>query len=117
MVTVKLTTIIKTLKLEVQAGAGDLSREVTGAYVSDLLSDVLAHAQPGYLWATLQTHPNIVAVAVMKELSGIVVIGGKEPSPDTLAKAKDEGIPVITSPLTAFELSGRLYALGLHKEE
>ena len=111
MVTVKLTTIIKTLKLEVQAGAGDLSREVTGAYVSDLLSDVLAHAQPGYLWATLQTHPNIVAVAQMKELSGIVIVNDRKPEDKTLKGAQSEGIPLLTTRMPAFELAGKLYRL------
>ena len=113
----KLKDIIDKLDLKVEGWGDGLDKDVTGGYTSDLLSDVIANSKKGDLWVTLQIHQNIVAVATLKELSGIVIIGSKEPSLDTLAKAKDEGIPVITSPLTAFELSGRLYALGLHKEE
>jgi len=56
---------------------------------------------------------NIVAVASMKELSGIVLVNGREPDEDTLEKAEAEGIPIMVSGLPAFELIGRLYGLGL----
>ncbi len=90
---------------------GELSRAVTGVYVSDLLSDVLAHAQEGELWVTLQIHPNIVAVAAMKELSGIVLVNGRTPEDETLEKANDEDLPVMTTEMRAFKLAGKLYGL------
>ena len=62
----KLTELIQELKLAVRSAEGDLEREVTGGYASDLLSDVLANGEPGNLWITLQIHQNIVAVASMK---------------------------------------------------
>ena len=43
----KLNDLVKEFGLEVKTGAGHLDREVTGGYVSDLLSDVLAHAEDG----------------------------------------------------------------------
>lgn len=107
----ELTTIIETLALEVKTTGGDLSREVSGVYVSDLLSDVLAHASEGNLWLTLQSHPNIVAVAEMKDLSGIVLVNGRTPEDETLRKANEEAIPVLTSELPTFELAGKLYGL------
>jgi hypothetical protein len=87
--------------------------EVTAGYVSDMLSDVLGHAREGALWVTLQTHQNIVAVAVMKTLAGIVLIKGREPDQETLAKAEAEGIPVLTTELSAFALAGKLHELGI----
>ena len=74
---------------------------------------MIAHATEGDLWVTLQVHLNVAAVASMKGLAGIVVIGGRKPEPETLAKAESEGIPLFTSSLSAFELVGRLYELGL----
>ena len=109
----KLSEIMQRLQLEVIAGGGSLLREVNGGYASDLLSDVIANAQEGDLWVTLQTHQNIIAVASMKELAGIVLVNAREPEPDTLEKAKEENVPLLVSPLPSFELIGRLYKLGV----
>ncbi len=42
-----LKTIIKELGLEVKTDSGNITNEVTGAYVSDLLSDVIANSEAG----------------------------------------------------------------------
>lgn len=108
----KLAEIVRELGLEVVA-AVDLEREVTGGYVSDLLSNVMARAREGQLWVTLQGHQNIVAVAVLVELAGIIVAAGIEPDPETRQKAEAEGVNLFTSHLPVFEVAGRLYRLGL----
>jgi hypothetical protein len=114
---VKLTELVETLGLEVKAAQGSLGNEVTGGYASDLLSDVIANGSPGDVWITLQIHQNIVAVASMKELAGVILVGGREPEEDTVEKAESEGIPIAVSGLPAFELVGRLYGLGLRGVE
>jgi hypothetical protein len=113
----KLSDAVKEFGLEVKAGAGKLDQEVTGGYVSDLLSDVLAHAEDGVLWVTLHIHQNIVAVASHKGLSGIVLVQGRQPEKDTIAKAEEEGIPILVSGLSAFELVGKLYKAGIRGTE
>jgi hypothetical protein len=57
---------------------------VTGGYASDLLSCVMARAQAGNVWVTLQAHPNVVA------------------------------IPVASTPLTTYAVVERLHDLGIH---
>ncbi len=109
----KLNDLVKEFGLQVKAGAGSLDREVAGGYVSDLLSDVLAHADDGCLWVTLHIHQNIVAVASHKGLSGIVLVQGRVPEQDTVSKAEAENIPIMVSELPAFELVGRLYKAGI----
>jgi predicted transcriptional regulator len=109
----KLNDIVKEFSLEVKAGANGLEHEVTAGYASDLLSDVLAHAEDGTLWVTLHIHQNIVAVASHKGLAGIVLVQGRQPEKDTIAKAEEEGIPILVSSLPAFELVGRLYKAGV----
>jgi len=108
-----LSEIVKTLELDVRAGERLLSREVRGGYASDLLSDVIAHAREGDLWITLQTHQNTVAVASMKGLAGIVLVNGRGPEDDTLARAQEEQIPLMVSSLPTFEVVGRLHNMGL----
>lgn len=105
--------IFKSFELNVRAGKDRLHEEVTGGYASDLLSDVIAHSRKGNIWITIQTHPNIVAVATMKELAGIILTGGREPDADTIKKAEEEGMPILISPLLTFELVGKLYKIGI----
>jgi len=112
-----LKDLVKEFKLEVKTGSAHLDVEVTGGYVSDLLSDVLAHANDGVLWVTLHIHQNIVAVASHKGLSGIVLVQGRQPEQDTIAKAEEENIPILVSELSAFELVGRLYKAGIRGTE
>jgi hypothetical protein len=110
---VKLTELIQKLNLTVRSAKGDLEHEVKGGYASDLLSDVLAHGNEGNIWITLQIHQNIVAVASMKNLAGIILVNGREPEPETIEKAEEEGIVIMVSDLPTFELIGRLYDLGV----
>lgn len=83
-----------------------------GGYASDLLSDVMANARDGDVWVTLQKHVNTVAVAQLKNLSAIVVVNGRQPEPDAVARANEHGVAIITTPLPAFDAVGRLYELG-----
>jgi len=109
----KLKEIVEKLGLTIITGQDKLENEVTGGYVSDLLSDVIANSKEGNLWITLQTHQNIIAVATLKELSGIVIVNNREPDEETVKKAEQEKIPLLTSKLTTFELAGKLYELGV----
>ena len=88
-------------------------REVRGGYASDLLSDVMANAQDGDAWVTMQRHVNTVAVAQLKNLAAIVIVNGRQPEADMVARAAEHGVAVVTTPLPAFDAAGRLYAAGL----
>ena len=107
----KLKEIIEKLQLKVLTGQDKLDVEVTGGYTSDLLSDVIANSKEGNLWVTLQTHQNIIAVAKLKDLSGIIIVNNREPDEDTLQKAKEENVPLLVSEEMAYEVSGKLYEL------
>lgn len=87
--------------------------EVTGGYTSDLLSDVLARAKQGNIWVTNQKHMNVVAVASLLGLSGVIVAGGVEPDENTIEKARQEKVPLFMTDLTAFEVVGRLFSMGI----
>ena len=93
------------------AAAAD--REVSGGYASDLLSDVMANSREGDLWVTMQKHVNVVAVAQLNGLAGIVVVNGRQPEPDTIRRAEEESIPLISTPLQAFDVAGILHGLGI----
>ena len=103
--------VVERLSLHVKTTTGDLGREITGCYISDLLSDVMANAKEGEIWITLQTHPNIVAVASLKNLAGIIITNNRMPEEETLKKAEDEHITIAISPTTTFEAGGVLYTI------
>lgn len=109
----KLEDIARELSLVVQTAAGRLFREVSGGYASDLLSCVMAKAQAGNVWITLQGHPNIVAVASLLNLSGIIITEGVSPDAATVAKAEEEDVPLLTTPLTTYTVVGKLFELGI----
>ena len=88
-------------------------REVRGGYCSDLLSDVMANAQDGDAWITMQRHVNTVAVAQLKNLAAIVIVNGRVPEADMAARAAEHGVAIVTTPLAAFDAAGRLYAAGV----
>ncbi len=106
-------TVAAHLDLALCAGEAGLDRVVGGAQVGDLLSHVMAQGRHGQLWVTIQTHPNIIAVAALAGLSGIVIAAGFEPDADAVARADEEGIPLFTSGASAFTIAGRLYELGV----
>jgi len=108
-----LREIVEEFDLKVRCNADKLDVEVRNGYVSDLLSDVLANSDENYLWITLQIHPNIAAIASIKGLAGIVLINDREPEEETVKKAEEKGVPIMVSDMSAFELSGRLYGLGI----
>jgi predicted transcriptional regulator len=110
----KLNQFVEKLDFNVLSGADFLEREVSGGYVSDMLSDVLAHAESGQIWVTLQTHLNIIPVASMKELSGIIIVNGRQPDEDTLEKATEEKVPLLGTDMTAFQVVGQLFQLGIN---
>ena len=109
----QLQEIVNELGLGVRCAAHNLDKPVSGGYASDLLSDVMANSKKDNIWITLQIHQNIVGVASLKELAGIIIVNGREPEEEALKKAEGENIPIMVTELPAFEIAGRLYQLGI----
>ena len=110
----KVCDIIEKLDLKVIGGKDGLQNEITGGYTSDLLSDVMGNVDEGQVWITLQTHRNVMAVASLKEVAAVIIVKGLEADENTINQSDDEGIPLLSSEMEAFELSGKLFQL-LHE--
>jgi predicted transcriptional regulator len=111
----KLKEIIQKLNLKVLSATSNLDMEVQGGYVGDLMSDVIANSKKNDVWVTIQVHQNIVAVAQLKELGGIIIVNGRVVEEETLKKAEEENIPIMVTELPSFEIAGLLYGLGLSR--
>ena len=89
------------------------TEEISCGYTCDLLSWVMAHGKQGMAWVTVQIHMNVIAVASLSEMACVILPENIVMEEESLQKARDEGIPVLTSPLTAFDICGRMAAAGL----
>ena len=108
-----LKDIITKLNLEVIDSTIELNKEIHYGYCSDMLSDVMGNAKENSIWITLQIHQNIIGVAVMKEISAILMVNNRKPEVDTIKKAKFQNVILLSTHYSAFEISGLLYEMGL----
>jgi hypothetical protein len=108
-----LKEITERLKMEVVSSIRLLNRPVEGGYATDLLSCAIKGAKKDYVWVTLQSHLNIVAVASLLGLSAIIITEGSRPDPETLDRAEKEGVVLIVTPKTTFSTVAELATLGL----
>ncbi|MDR1373699.1 MAG: hypothetical protein LBJ24_01870 [Treponema sp.] len=97
-------------------GAEVLQREfedvpLSGAYTSDLLSDVMANAKDGGALITIQAHKNTVAVATLVNITVIIICNNRPVPGDMIAAARDEGIAVIRTGENQYTVSGKLWEL------
>jgi predicted transcriptional regulator len=105
----KVSELVEKYNLKVFGGEQGLENEISGGYVSDLLSDVMGNAAENEVWITLQTHQNVMAIASLKDLAAVILVKGFEPDEDTLARSREEGIPLLGTNLGTFEMAGKLY--------
>ena len=89
----------------------NLDAEVSGAYASDLLSDVMGNARSGQVWITMQTHKNVTAIASLKDIPAVIIVRDGVPDPDMLEHAKEEDICLLVTKDATFQVCGKLYEL------
>lgn len=110
---ISLKEVIEKLQLEPLSTVGSLDRQVAGGYASDLLSCVIKGATKDSVWVTIQSHLNVVAVASLLGLSGIIITEGNRPDPETLGRAESEGVVLMATSKTTFTVVGELTSLGI----
>lgn len=104
----RLSEIKDALGLEILLGSPDC--EIAGAYTSDLLSDVMAHANEGDALITIQAHNNTVAVASHVDAPAIIICNNR-PIPESMTDAAHEhDIVLCRTELNQFQVSGIIYA-------
>lgn len=104
----KVAELANKLQLECLTKEGDLTRDVTGCYIGDLLSWVMGRAVEGDAWITVMSNVNIVAVASLSNVACIILAESVNPDPATLEKAEVQGINVLRSPLPSFEIAKQI---------
>ena len=100
-------------KLELKGVTKVFDRDVTGVYISDMVSDVIANAKAGDLLVTIQAHANVIAAANLVDVSGIVFTQGKTPPDDVVKMAEKAEISLFSTALGRWQLATRLYETGI----
>jgi serine kinase of HPr protein (carbohydrate metabolism regulator) len=109
-----LQDIIDQLDLQVLTQHNNYNLTIPqSGYVSDLLSCVMAGAQNGGIWITVQSHANIIAIASLLELSAIIITENAQPEHATIAKANEQDVVLLSSSLPSYIVAGRLWEMGL----
>ena len=109
----KLRELIEKAGLSPAAGCAEpasLETEVAGVIVGDVLSNIIHRARHGQVWITVRCTPNVIAVAALKKLAG-VIIAETQVDDCTLNLAEREGVPLFTATRSTFETAGRLWSL------
>ncbi|MBC8530733.1 DRTGG domain-containing protein [Gehongia tenuis] len=109
----KIGEIKESLEAEVLCGEDLMDLEILSGCGADLMSDVLAFVKEKIVLLTGLTNPHVIRTAEMLDVSCIVFVRGKKPTPDILEMATERGIAVLSTGETLFTACGRLYEKGL----
>ena len=100
--------------LEAEIVVGDaLEKVVHSVCACDLLSEVLRCTCKDSILLTNLTHIQTVHVADMVDAVAICHMRSKKPQDNTVKLAREKGIVLLSTKLSSYEASGRLYQSGL----
>lgn len=102
------------LNAEVIVGHDQLSLEIKEAGCADLMADVLFFGKAGMLLLTGLTNPNVIETAHTLGVVAIIMVRGKRPAPETIRRAEELRIPLLSTQYILFETVGRLYVKGVN---
>ena len=88
-------------------------REVSGAYIGDLLSWVMGRAAEDNAWITIMSNTNIVAVATLADVSCIILAEGVTPDEGVTKTAEAKGVNILSSDKSAYEMAKTLSELNV----
>ena len=88
-------------------------KPITGVFISDMVSDVMAGAAAGALWVTTQTHKNVVAAANLVDISAVIVTRGKAVPNETLEMATRAELTIFSTDLETYDFVGKLHGAKL----
>ncbi len=100
-------------RLELKGLTRMFEKPVTGVYISDMVSDVIANAKAGNILVTLQVHNNVIAAANLVDVSAIVLTRGRVPAPEAVTLAEKAEIPIFSTGLDSWQVATKLYEAGI----
>lgn len=107
-----LREITKLINGQVHTGEKYLDEEVSTAFASDLMSDVLTLRSSPLLLTGL-CNMQTIRTCDMASIDNLVIVRDKKPTEEMIELAKENDMVVITSEFSLFKVCGILYAAGM----
>ena len=109
----KLSEIVKALDATLLTGEDKLNKSITRCGASDLMSDVLAAVSEDCVLLTGLTTVQVIRTAMVAGVGAVVFVRKKQPPQQVVDMAREQGIPLVSSPYSMFVSCGRLHACNL----
>ncbi len=109
----KVEEICSVLNGELVCGSDKPNREVTHAFASDLMSDVLTVSCNNLLLITGLANLQTIRTAEMSDIDCILFVRNKSVTTEMKLLAEELGMTLIKCPSTMFRASGELYRAGM----
>lgn len=109
----KLREIINALDGVILTGDDQLERQLEKGGASDLMSDILAGLSENCVLLTGLITVQTIRTAIIAGVGAIVFVRGKTPADEIVKIAKQNDIPLISTPCSMFVSCGRLHACGI----
>jgi hypothetical protein len=90
---------------------GDGARDISKVYCCDLLSIAMGNAPKDGVWVTVMGNRNTLAVAVLADISCIVLAEGATFNEQDIEQAKTERIAVLKTSLPVFDIALQIHTL------
>lgn len=87
-----------------------LDRTISHITATDMMSRVLAESPPGTLLLTCLNNIQVVNTAAVTGLAGVVFVADNHPRAEVVAKATDNGIPLLVAPQSMYVACGLLHS-------
>lgn len=109
----KIDSLVKIIDARVVCRGTDVAMEITQAFASDLMSDVLTIGDHNPVLITGLSNIQTIRTAEMADIRVIVLARGKKASPDMILLAEENNMILIETPYSVFKTSGILYQNGI----
>ncbi len=109
----KLSQIVESLEAKVLTGDDLLEKDIDTCGASDLMSDILAGLSEGSILLTGLTTVQVIRTAMVAGVGAVVFVRDKTPPQEVIDLAKEQELPLISSPYSMFVSCGRLHACNL----
>ena len=108
-----LKDIKNILKCKVLTNRSQLNEEIKYCFAADLMSDVLRYARTGSLLLTGLTNVQVLQVAEILDLKGILFVRGKVPENEVIEQASKRELPLLSTNELMFDSCAILFNQGL----
>ncbi len=86
-------------------------KEINGCYCGDLLSWVMSRAEEGNVWLTVMGNVNSIGVAVLADISCIILTENAALDDDAKVRAKQQGVIILTTSENSYKMAAEISKL------